>query len=325
MRTDGSVECWGSDFYGKSSPPPGAFTSIGTGWDHGCGIRPNGSLACWGESDDGKTQAPPGTFTSLSVGDNHTCAVRVDGTVACWGSNFADQATPPAGAFTSVSAGFSHSCGVRTDGSVACWGRNDEGQTSPPAGEFAAVTVGDSFSCGLHPDGTATCWGYDDGRTTPPAMTMSISQPFLPERTGPPAKPTTTWSFGKRTRCVRLSCRVLHGAGPGARAHRLAHRRRRWSVKASALDDGCLFTITGGDTPDPDDGYAVTNADDVPLWDFVRERDLQAIGYPISQRWVNGPFTLQAFQKVILQWDPGKSPHELLQHPRRVGEPVSGR
>ena len=73
------------------------------------------------------------------------------------------------------------------------------------------------------------------------------------------------------------------------------------------LDDGCLFTITGGDTPEPEDGYAVTNADGVPLWDFVRERDLQAIGYPISQRWVNGPFTLQAFQKVILQWDPGKS------------------
>ena len=78
-----------------------------------------------------------------------------------------------------------------------------------------------------------------------------------------------------------------------------------------ALDAGCLFTITGGDTTDPDDGYAVTNADGVPLWDFVRDRDLQAIGYPmpataISQRWVNGPFTLQAFQKVILQWDPDK-------------------
>ncbi len=72
------------------------------------------------------------------------------------------------------------------------------------------------------------------------------------------------------------------------------------------LDDGCLFTITGADTTDPDDGYAVTNANDVPLWDFVRARDLQAIGYPVSQRWANGPFTLQAFQKVILQWDPGK-------------------
>ena len=72
------------------------------------------------------------------------------------------------------------------------------------------------------------------------------------------------------------------------------------------LDDGCLFTITGGDTPDSDDGFAVTNADGVPMWNFVREQDLLAIGYPISQRWTNGPFTLQAFQKVILQWDPGE-------------------
>ncbi|MCY3782759.1 MAG: hypothetical protein OXG79_03115 [Chloroflexi bacterium] len=78
------------------------------------------------------------------------------------------------------------------------------------------------------------------------------------------------------------------------------------SCEGIALDDGCLFTITGGDTDDPNDGFAVTNADGVPLWDFVQARDLQAIGYPISQRWVNGPFTLQAFQKVILQWDPGQ-------------------
>lgn len=70
------------------------------------------------------------------------------------------------------------------------------------------------------------------------------------------------------------------------------------------LGDGCLFTATGGDTPEPDDGFAVTDADGVPLWTFVRDRDLQAIGYPISQRWVDGPFTLQAFQKVILQWSP---------------------
>lgn len=73
-----------------------------------------------------------------------------------------------------------------------------------------------------------------------------------------------------------------------------------------ALHDGCLFTITGGDTPYPNDGFAVTNADGVPMWEFVSEQDLQAIGYPISQRWSDGPFTLQAFQKVILQWDPGK-------------------
>ena len=70
------------------------------------------------------------------------------------------------------------------------------------------------------------------------------------------------------------------------------------------LENGCLFTITGSDTLEPLDGFAVTNADNVPLWEFVQGKDLQAIGYPISQRWTDGPFTLQAFQKVILQWDP---------------------
>ena len=72
------------------------------------------------------------------------------------------------------------------------------------------------------------------------------------------------------------------------------------------LDDGCLFTVTGSDTSDPDDGYAVTNAHGAPFYDFVRARDLQAIGYPISQRWASEAFTFQAFQKVILQWDPGE-------------------
>ena len=74
-----------------------------------------------------------------------------------------------------------------------------------------------------------------------------------------------------------------------------------------ALDDGCLFTATGSDTAEPNDGFAVTNDDDVPMWAFVRGKSLQSIGYPISQRWVEGPFTLQAFQKVILQWSPGES------------------
>ena len=72
-----------------------------------------------------------------------------------------------------------------------------------------------------------------------------------------------------------------------------------------ALSDGCLFTVTGSDTFELDDGFAVTNAGGIPMWDFVRGKSLQALGYPISQRWVGGPFTLQAFQKVILQWSPG--------------------
>ncbi len=66
---------------------------------------------------------------------------------------------------------------------------------------------------------------------------------------------------------------------------------------------GCLFTITGGDTPDTTDGFPVTNKAGVGFWDFYQTLNLQKAGYPISQRWTAGPFTLQAFQKIILQWD----------------------
>ena len=50
------------------------------------------------------------------------------------------------------------------------------------------------------------------------------------------------------------------------------------------LPSGCLFTATGGDTEDPNDGFAVIDSGGVPLWEFFRTLDLQKVGYPISQR-----------------------------------------
>ena len=111
---------------------------------------------------------------------------------------------------------------------------------------------------------------------------------------------------------MAASSRSARGAG---------HRLRRghasqlvWPSAAAlecegvALDDGCLFTITGGDTTDPNDGYAVTNTPTAfRSGTSSASATCRAIGYPVSQRWVNGPFTFQAFQKVILQWDPGNS------------------
>ena len=82
----------------------------------------------------------------------------------------------------------------------------------------------------------------------------------------------------------------------------LATPARAVECTGVVLGNGCLFTVTGGDTSDPNDGYAVTNEGGVPIWDFFRQQPVSAVGYPISQRWVDGPFTLQAFQKVILQW-----------------------
>ncbi len=71
-----------------------------------------------------------------------------------------------------------------------------------------------------------------------------------------------------------------------------------------AVSDGCLYTNTGGDTADPFDGYPVTNASGIPFWDFYQQLDPQDAGYPISRRFMLNGLWVQAFQKVILQWQP---------------------
>ena len=166
----GSVDCWGSDYYGQATPPAGSFVSVSAGWDHTCGVRSDGSVACWGWNESGRSTPPAGSFTSVSAGGYHTCGIRSDGSVDCWGSNFDGLSTPPAGSFTSVSAGIQHNCGVRSDGSVDCWGSDESGQTRAPAGSFVSASAGNQYTCGIRSDGSVDCWGSNfDGLSTPPA------------------------------------------------------------------------------------------------------------------------------------------------------------
>ena len=79
------------------------------------------------------------------------------------------------------------------------------------------------------------------------------------------------------------------------------------AAQAPAADyriaDGWFYTPTGGA---PDRGFAVTNAAGIPFWTTFRDAGgPAALGYPVSDRWVEGPFTMQAFQKAILQWADG--------------------
>lgn len=69
-----------------------------------------------------------------------------------------------------------------------------------------------------------------------------------------------------------------------------------------AVENGYFFTQTAAE---PGHGYAVTNQDSVPFWDeFQRLGGVAWVGYPISNRFEWNGLQTQAFQKMILQWQP---------------------
>ena len=80
------------------------------------------------------------------------------------------------------------------------------------------------------------------------------------------------------------------------------------SVSAQAPDEpvegGWFFSQAG---PGDGLGFSVTDADEIPFWtEFENGGGVGQLGYPVSRRWRDGPFTLQAFQKTIFQWQPGR-------------------
>ncbi|MCY3694036.1 MAG: hypothetical protein OXG77_02350 [Chloroflexi bacterium] len=71
------------------------------------------------------------------------------------------------------------------------------------------------------------------------------------------------------------------------------------------IANGWFYTQTGGDTPDLDDGFSVTDEGAVAFWSAFRELGgVQAVGYPVSRRFVWDGFVSQVFQKVAFQWRP---------------------
>jgi hypothetical protein len=72
------------------------------------------------------------------------------------------------------------------------------------------------------------------------------------------------------------------------------------------IPGGWFFTqANGSDLGTSPKGYAVTNADGVLFYDAFRfVGGVDAIGYPVSQRFTYQGFITQAFQKAVFQWRP---------------------
>jgi alpha-tubulin suppressor-like RCC1 family protein len=203
---------------------------LAAGSIHNCYVKPDGTVACWGNNFFG--QVGDGTFEAGSSGGNqtrhapaavvglvdaqtvtagfdHSCALRATGRVVCWGSNQAfqigdgtlagirPQPTEVVGltSVVAIGAGLDHTCAVRFNGTVFCWGTNTDGQLGdgttqsrnspvqvPGVVDAVAVVGGFSHTCALRATGGVLCWGRNDlgqlgdGTTQPRVGPVAVSQ-----------------------------------------------------------------------------------------------------------------------------------------------------
>jgi Regulator of Chromosome Condensation (RCC1) repeat protein len=189
LFSDGSVQCWGSNSYGQSTPQAGPFTQITAGYLHTCGLKSDGSVICWGNNEVGQAAAQTGPFTQIDAGLANTCGVKTNGDVGCWGDIshcYNELGICPsdtikglqAGPFTQVSVSGSDyaACALTPYGAgtssrpagVHCWGSDSPGGRF---GNFTQITVGGHHNCVLTlANSTAECWGGNlYGQSSPPS------------------------------------------------------------------------------------------------------------------------------------------------------------
>jgi len=199
---DGSVSCWGRNYYGELGE--------GTGGDQSEDNNKN-------EPTQTSSLGTDRTAVAITAGKYHICAILDDGSVSCWGNNEGGQLgdgtttnrnTPTQTSSlgtgriaVAISAGFFHTCAILDDESVSCWGDNDYGQlgdgtttarnTPTPTSSLGegrtavAIDAGDLYTCAILDDGSVSCWGNNyygqlgDGTTTQrntPTQTSSLGQ-----------------------------------------------------------------------------------------------------------------------------------------------------
>ncbi|MDQ3703227.1 MAG: class F sortase, partial [Chloroflexota bacterium] len=95
---------------------------------------------------------------------------------------------------------------------------------------------------------------------------------------------------------------VALGPASTARAH----------VPDYPVPNGHFFTQTSASGSDSLLGFAVSNADGVPLWEeYKRLGGIRSLGYPASKRFIWNGWVAQVVQRGILVWHPERSRAEL--------------
>ena len=126
ITTSNAAIGWGTNLFGESTPPAGAYSHVSAGILFSVGLRTNGTVAAWGVGTQGQTAVPVGLnhVRAIACGDLHTLALKTDGTVVAWGQNHFGQCDVPAGLnhVVAIAASGFNSLALKDDGSWVGWG-----------------------------------------------------------------------------------------------------------------------------------------------------------------------------------------------------------
>ncbi len=151
-----------------------SFVSITAGDSHTCGLLNNGSVMCWGSNFYGQIGNGSSSltvdnlnptfvntsksFVSIIADGLHTCGLLSNESAMCWGYNVHGQIgdgstinrnnpvfVNPTESFVSITAGSFHTCGVLNNGSSMCWGQNDFGQIGNGSSSASVNNVNPTF------------------------------------------------------------------------------------------------------------------------------------------------------------------------------------
>ncbi len=209
VMSDGSVKCWGFNFYGEFGngsseyeltptdlPLFSSLTQLAVGGGHLCGLGTNNVLQCMGNNGSG--QLGDGTTTPRSM------PVRAGD-----GGSF----------FASVVAGDAHTCGIDVSMDVFCWGSNGNGQLGiGGAGGGTAKTpqlvsgilakslaAGVSHTCAVTLAGGVLCWGAN--------ASGQLGDGTINQRTAPVQASGLTSGVASISAGLNTTCAVLTNGG----------------------------------------------------------------------------------------------------------------
>jgi hypothetical protein len=181
LDSAGAVTCWGSELFGKTAVPTGAYSTVAVARSSSCALDLAGYPVCWGCEDDGREYGfqvdslqcdpPPVVLSALAPSDAFGVGIKAaDGLLAWWSISELDgtygiTTESLGGGLLRIAARSVGFCAILPDGSADCWDSNDIVASPEGApGPYDQIRAGGRGVCARNPDWTWDCWvptGYE--------------------------------------------------------------------------------------------------------------------------------------------------------------------